>query len=193
MKTTAIILAGGKSSRFGSDKSLLHWKDRPIMERLAEECQRFADEVLIISNQNSKFVLPGIRELSDQYPGMGPLAGLHAGLLEASGESVFLTACDMPFLDGILAKELISYLRNWEAVVPCSGTLIQPLYSAMVRDKALPIAERMLSQGERKMKRFFGTLRTCYWDCPRQEVFYNMNYPADYERLLAGERKDACG
>lgn len=193
MKTTAIILAGGKSRRFGSDKSLLRWQGQPIVERLAQECSSFADEVLIISNQPAKFCIPGVRELSDRYPGLGPLGGIHAGLLEASGESVFVTACDMPLLKAEMAQELLARLKGWDAVVPRDGERLQPLFSAMAREQGLKTAEEMLQQGEKRMRTFFRQMHTCYWDCPGWEVFYNMNYPADYERLLAGERKDACG
>jgi molybdopterin-guanine dinucleotide biosynthesis protein A len=77
-KTTAIILAGGKSSRFGGDKTILPLGNRLLIHHLVEACNKFADEVLIIGNQQNKFAIEGVREISDIFKEMGPLGGFHA-------------------------------------------------------------------------------------------------------------------
>ncbi len=192
MKATAIILAGGKSSRFGSDKSLLMWNNQLIMKTLVDSCRTFADEILIVSNQENKFGIQGTKELRDIYPEMGPLGGLHAGLNAATHERVFLTACDMPLLNTELAKKILYQLTAYEAVVPCCEGRFHPMFTAFRRTPALFVADHMLSQGERKMLMLIKKLSTCYWECSVEEeqAFYNMNYLEDYRRLIGDYGKE---
>lgn len=188
MGVTAIILAGGKSSRFGRDKSLLQLNRKPLMQHLTEQCAAFADEILIISNQENKFGLPGIRELQDHYRDMGPLGGIHAGLCAASNPHIFVTACDMPFFHAGLAQRMLASLNVYEAVLPCHHTYFEPLFSAMRKDRALAEAESLLANGDRKVLLLFDRLHTHCRECDGEElnVFYNINYPEDYVRLASG-------
>lgn len=210
MGTTAIILAGGKSSRFGTDKSLLRWNDKRIVEYMAQQCADFAEEILVVSNQPCKFGLEGVRELSDIFRDKGPLGGIHAGLAAAAYEKVFVTACDMPLFQPALAVRLIKSLETgvyraetYEAAIPrCKGRL-QPLFSALRRTPALRAAEELLKQDQRKLRMLFTKLHTCYMDMEAMgypdddgkamDIFYNINYPADYEALLAGWIKEGNG
>ena len=192
MKTTAMILAGGKSSRFGRDKSLLILNGQRIVEYLVEQCYQFADEVLIVSNSDAKFRIPGVRELSDIYPEKGPLGGIHAGLTHAKGDTVFVTACDMPMFDLELARELVALSSEYEAALPVADGRLQPLFAMLRRAPALRAAERMLYSDHRKLRFLYDRLKTCYLCRPVQEepkdLFFNINYPADFERLVSGER-----
>lgn len=95
-KTTAIILAGGKSSRFGADKKTLPWGNRLIIHHLVEACNKFADEVLIISNQQNKFAIEGVREISDIFKEKGPLGGFHTGMEAARYDKIFLPPATYP-------------------------------------------------------------------------------------------------
>ena len=195
MGVTAIILAGGKSSRFGRDKSLLVLDSKLLVRHLADCCATFADEILIISNQDQKFGFPGIRELSDRYTNMGPLGGIHAGLCEASHEHIFVTACDMPFFQVSLAETLLARLHIYDAAMPCHHALCEPLFSAMRRTEALAAAEMLLQQGDRKVLLLFDRINTFCWNCTEEDIhiFYNINYPDDYDRLTAGIQHQKTG
>lgn len=192
MKTTAIILAGGKSSRFGRDKSMLVWNGRRIMEHLVERCSDIADEVLVVSNAKEKFGIPGVCELTDIYKGMGPLGGIHAGLRRASHDTVFVTACDMPLFHPELAEKLLSYSTRYEAAVPVANGRIQPLFAMLKKTPALLVAESMLRADQRRLRGLYEQLHTCYYSQHEQaedpDLFFNINYPADFERLVSGER-----
>ncbi len=183
---TALILAGGKSSRFGSDKSLLILNQKLIVQHLVECCSSFADEVLIVSNQDAKFGLPGIRELHDIYPDMGPLGGIHAGLCAAKNDYIFVSACDMPFFDEFLAKCMLSQLDEYQAVLPYYQNKYEPLFSALRRDKALSVTEYLLQHNKKRMMLLFEQLETYCWECTKEEHenFYNINYREDYFKLL---------
>lgn len=186
MGTTALILAGGKSSRFGSDKSLLMLHKKLIVQHLVDCCTHFADEVFIISNHKNKFGIDGIYEICDCYQSMGPLGGIHAGLRTSANEKIFVTACDMPFFQISLAEKMLQLLDVYDAVIPCFQNQYEPLFSAMRRDAALPVAENMLRKNQKRMMQMFTQLHTYAWSCTEQEHknFYNINYKEDYKQLL---------
>ena len=106
-KMTAVILAGGKSSRFGRDKSLLTVDGRLLLERSLDNWGSLFAEVIIVSESGGKFsFLKDVKETADIYRGRGPLGGVHAGLKLSSSPWSFVAACDMPHID----KELIAHL-----------------------------------------------------------------------------------
>lgn len=143
----------------------------------------------MVSNAPCKFGLPGVREVSDRYKEKGPLGGIHAGLMAASFETVFVTACDMPFFHPELAVRLLDYIKDYEAAVPRSGDRMQPLFSALRRTPALREAGELLQSDRRRLRTLFERLDTfCLdLDCGETDIFYNINYQADYEKLLAGD------
>lgn len=165
------------------------WKNQLIIQRLVDSCKTFAEEILIVSNQENKFGIQGTKELSDIHPHMGPLGGLHAGLSAAKYEQIFLTACDMPLLDTYLARQLLQQLEFYEASVPSCDGHFHPMFTAFRRTPALMVSDTLLRQGEGKMMLLLGKLHTCYWECSNEEeqAFYNMNYLDDYHRLIAGD------
>lgn len=187
---TSIILAGGKSRRFGSDKTLLRWRGEGLVQHIAGECRRFSDEVLVVSNAPGKFGhVPGIRELSDIYPGSGPLGGIHAGLFHAKNATCFVTACDMPFFDVALARRLLEAGVGYDAAVPKENGKASPLFGVYGR-VALPVAEAMLREGQLAVWRLCARLNTRYlapeeWpaESRRKAALYNINRPEDLERL----------
>lgn len=132
---TAVILAGGKSTRMGFDKQLIKIDDRYLIEILVEELSREFSEIIIISNDHSvyddmNFNCDVILE-KDMISGKGPLCGLYSALYHSSSEYIFLTACDMPYIN----LEYIKYLKseivsnnNISAVVSEKGKWVEPFY-----------------------------------------------------------------
>lgn len=185
-KTTAIILAGGKSSRFGADKTTLPWGNRLIIHHLVEACNKFADEVLIISNQQNKFAIEGVREISDIFKEKGPLGGFHAGMEAARYDKIFFTACDMPLFNLELAQKLLTQLdQGAEAAIPRHGERTEPLFSAILRPAALSKATAMLQQDNRRLMDFFRQLNTSYLECQEEDFQFNLNRQEDYQSFLA--------
>lgn len=185
-KITAIILAGGKSSRFGADKTALHWGDRLIIHHLVDVCKQFADEVLIVSNQQNKFAIEGVPEISDVFKGKGPLGGFHAGMEAARYDKIFFTACDMPLFNLELAQKLLTQLDTGaEASIPRHGERTEPLFSAIFRPAAMSTATTMLQQDNRRLMDFFRQLNTSYVECQEEDFQFNLNRQEDYQAFLA--------
>jgi molybdopterin-guanine dinucleotide biosynthesis protein A len=209
IRASAVVLARGKSTRFGADtdKTLLTWRGISLVERAVRECLALRslfeeigeiEEILLAGNADAKFSLfslPGVREIKDVYRGSGPLGGIHAGLFCARNGTVFVTACDMPFFQAKLARRLLELSDGYDAVVPVDGGRPQPL-CAVYKKSVLPAAEALLLAGERSVRGLYSKVRTRYaardaWGDvlgilpEEQDVFFNINDREDYRRLLA--------
>ena len=114
------------------------------------------------------------------------------GLKQARHDTVFVTACDMPLFHPELARKLLSYVPQYEAAVPVIDDRIQPLFAVLRRTPALLVAESMLRADPRRLRGLYEQLHTCYYSQYEQgedsDLFFNINYPADFERLVSGER-----
>ncbi|MGB3368864.1 MAG: molybdenum cofactor guanylyltransferase [Acidaminobacteraceae bacterium] len=138
---TAVILAGGRSTRMGFDKQLIKIDDRFLIEILVEKLSREFDEIIIISNDHSvysnmNFECKVIIE-KDMITGKGPLCGLYSALYHSSSEYIFLMACDMPYINLDYIKYLkLEILRNKRVlgIVSEKGKWIEPFYGFYSKD-----------------------------------------------------------
>jgi len=186
---TAIILAGGKSRRFGRDKTLLEINGSRVMDIIVEKCRPLFSEILIAGGERLDFDIPGVPALRDTYPGIGPLGGIHAGLREATSEVCFVTACDMPNFQVPLIKRLLEASDDCDAVVLKTGERTHPLF-AVYKKSILPTVERMISQNIYSVLRLLDEIRVGYIQLPTKgenptsAPIFNINYKEDYEAFV---------
>ena len=136
-------------------------------------------------------------EDSPRYAGLGPLAGLHAGLRAAQREWNMLLACDLPSLNTRLLQAMFAYPREYAALVPrLRGGLTEPLHAIYNRTACLPAIEANLQAGIYPMRAMFAQVNTAYIDEPDLRrydpdltSFSNINTPVDMQRVgRAAER-----
>ncbi|AZU64654.1 molybdenum cofactor guanylyltransferase [Neobacillus mesonae] len=189
MQAAAIILSGGKSSRMGTNKSLLKINNKMNIERIRDKIKPVFDDIILVTNDSQAYEFLGVKMTGDQYPGMGPLAGLHAGLEASSHEVNLVVACDMPFVSAELAEIMVSYCRDVDAVVPVVDGKEHPLFAVYKKDLAAAAA-KCIKEGRRRMKHLLDDVRVRYVtendftdfnDIEIQRIFFNMNHPQDYE------------
>jgi molybdopterin-guanine dinucleotide biosynthesis protein A len=189
---TVVILAGGKSTRFRRDKTLLKLDGaRLLIETIVDRCRGLFDEILIMSNRENKFGIEGTAECSDLFPNLGPIGGIHGGLRFMKGERALVAACDMPFFDIVLAEKMLALSDGCEAVVPRDGEWMQPLFAVYTKS-SLPVFEAHISRGTKRPLEVIRNLRTRYIDRDEWEVmeehkgrdiFYNINCQKDLLNL----------
>jgi len=126
---TGVILAGGRSSRFGSNKALVLIDHKPIIQRIAELMTGLFSECLLVTNTPAEYAFLSLPATHDRYPGLGPLAGIQAALLQISTPRAFIVACDMPYL----SRELIRYLcalhgEKYDVIIPWLKRGQEPLF-----------------------------------------------------------------
>lgn len=185
---TALILAGGQSRRMGRDKLKLTLSGEALLPRAVRRFAAVFDRVLVSVADPGCWPELGEQRVYDRYPGCGPLAGLHAGLL-AAGEPVFLTGADMPFADPEKAAELMCRCGDHAAcVLQDAEGRWEPLFGCY-RPAVLEQAEAMLAAGRRSMGALLAAVDTLYlspgalgWGAASR-LLLNVNHPADYEKL----------
>ncbi|SNB46005.1 formate dehydrogenase accessory sulfurtransferase FdhD [Geobacter sp. DSM 9736] len=191
---TGVILAGGSSSRMGSNKALLPYGNATLIETLHRQLDRLFDEVIVVTNSPEEYAFLPCRKVPDLSAERGVLAGIHAGAVQASCDKVFVVACDMPFLNPHLIRHMVSMAGSRDAVIPCSATGCEPLHALYTR-AAVKKLEEFLVSGPRKMMEVIGLLNTSLVSSedvarfdPAYRSFLNINTPEEYSRLV-----EACG
>lgn len=152
---SAVILAGGRSRRFGSPKAEATFHGQPLLARVVEAVTSVASEIVVVCAPGQQLRAPAasvpIRRVDDETPYLGPMAGLLTGLRTVAGEWVFVVGCDMPLLTGSILGRLADARDSVEAVVPRIDGRLQPLAALYRRDSALAALEIAWSNGERSL------------------------------------------
>lgn len=186
----AVVLAGGRSSRFGRDKLAEPIDGRPLLHHAIAAVQAVADEVVVVAAPGLDPVVPaGVRVVHDPAAFEGPLAGLSAGLaaLDADVDRVVVVAGDMPTLEPAVLSRLLAGLGPSVELAQLEvGGASVPLPMAVRRDVALGAARRSLADGERRLRSLSGVLRTAVidestWrlDDPAGATLRDIDIPAD--------------
>jgi molybdopterin-guanine dinucleotide biosynthesis protein A len=159
MFSTAVILAGGASRRMGFDKQTLSFDGRPLIERTVELFRELFDDIVIVTDRPQLYRDKKVRVVSDVFPGCGPMAGIHAGLLQAKSLFVYVIGCDMPYPEpnyiNLMKRKLESAAAN--SVAGCmmrrdTGCLepLNAFYNVALTDAMA----RSLENGERSLQSF---------------------------------------
>lgn len=129
--STAIINAGGKSLRMGTDKAFIKLSGKTLLDIIIANVRLCFDEVILVVNEPNKYC--GYRDITiveDCIKGVGPIAGLYTGLREAHSEYCFFIACDMPLIN----YEYIEYMKmeisthGYDAIITQRQKGIEPFH-----------------------------------------------------------------
>jgi molybdenum cofactor guanylyltransferase len=185
--STAIVLAGGRSSRMGTPKALLAFDGQPLIIHVVSTLQRLFGEVVVVAAPGQDLPPMPVTLVRDEVAHQGPVGGLCYGLRAATGDVCFVTSCDSAFLNPSLVSHLVSRIAEHDVVVPRWEGRFQPLH-AVYRRSVLPLLEGQLARGELRPVFLFDKVQTLQIDedeirrCdPEGLSFFNMNTPEDYE------------
>ncbi len=152
------LLAGGKSSRMGADKAFLDFGGGTLLDRALGVLKSACGSVTIIGDP-AKFAVAG-PVIADVFPGCGPLAGIHAALVNSRAELNVILAVDMPYVSAELVGFLLGAAEDSGAIVtvPRTRAGFQPLCAVFRRDFAAT-AEQALREGNYKIDATFAGVR----------------------------------
>lgn len=172
------VLAGGRSSRMGTNKALIEIGGRPLVARAAELVAAVANPVAIVGDPKMYAEL-GYWVVADNFPGCGPLAGIEAALAATESEWNVIVACDMPALEAVVLEALFRSLEEPGAdcampVLPDGS--VEPLCSVFHR-RCLGEVRAALSAGKRRVNGAVSAVR--YVRVAHPEPFANLNTPED--------------
>lgn len=189
---TAIILAGGKSSRMGFDKQLLKIDERRLMDSLIHKLNKEFDDIIIVTNRPELYIGLSHKITTDVLKNKGPLGGIHAGLKQSSSKYTFVVACDMPNINmeyiGYMKNELVN-LNSYGCVTEF-GEWIEP-FSSFYSIDLIDHIERYLKTNRRSINGLIKDLNITYIAedearkySPNWDMFLNLNTKEDLNNYL---------
>ncbi|GFO56708.1 hypothetical protein GMSM_37150 [Geomonas sp. Red276] len=186
---TAVILAGGQSRRMGRNKAVLPYGGVPLIERIYRQVNELCADTVVVTNTPELYPFLPCPKVKDLYPGMGPLAGIHAALTHSRTRYILTVACDMPWISPALFRALAREARGWDVVIPEGDHGMEPLHALYSRD-CLPAIEAMLQQERRRVVSFFDQVRVKVFPMeqtarhdPSLRAFRNINTVQEYLAL----------
>jgi molybdopterin-guanine dinucleotide biosynthesis protein A len=182
---TGIILAGGKSLRYGRNKALVEVDGVRLIERVISVMRPLFKNLMIITNTPREYDYLQLPMHEDVIKGLGPLGGVYTGLESMSSKSGFFVACDMPFLQRDLICHMVEIMGDFDAVVPKVDWKIEPLHAIYTRN-CLPAIKKLIDAQGYQIIKFFENIRVRYvkeeeirsFDS-RLKSFLNVNSPEE--------------
>lgn len=193
---SAVILAGGSSTRMGVDKALMQVNDMTIIERLVMlMSDRFA-EIFISANDAAAYKFLGLPVVSDFFLNAGPLAGIHAGLKSSPTDKNFIISCDLPLVDTATIDYIVGYETGRAIVIPSENGKLHTLCGVYDK-KCMEYIENVFrdfnqgisGNGKTRKLSIRGLIENVgaeiinFENLPfyNKEIFFNMNDSKDYE------------
>lgn len=185
---SAVLLAGGLSSRMGTNKALLRFDDgTTVIERIANVAAQACDEVVLVTNTPADYAFLHLPTVIDAYPGAGSLGGICTGLLHSSRPRVLALSCDVPLVQVGLLRYLLGRQIDQDFVVPLVAGRQQPLLAVYAKT-CLPVMRAQIEAGDLMVRHALQKLHGSV--LPQEELrpewlpsFHNMNTPQDWEAL----------
>ena len=183
-----VVLVGGESRRYGRNKALEFFQGERLIDRQVRTVGSLFSEVLVITNEPDLYLHLDVTIVRDVIPRQGPLGGIYTGLLFAQGKSIFVTACDMPFVQAAVVNRMVQLATDYDVVVPEKIEGLEPLH-AIYSSRCLPHIEKMLAEGTLQVINFFPAVKVCRLSSkeigqldPLGLSFFNINTADDMDR-----------
>ncbi|MGR3177699.1 MAG: molybdenum cofactor guanylyltransferase [Candidatus Anammoxibacter sp.] len=191
---TAIILVGGKSRRMGTNKAFLDFKGETFLKRQINLLSNIFDEIIISANSLSEYKKFNLPVIKDIYPERGPLGGIYTGLMNSSSFYTFVLACDMPFVESKLIKQLETYTKmkseKYDVIVPENGKQLEPLHAFYSQNCIEPI-KNQIEDNNLKIINFFSKVKVKKVAIPNvagldntRNSLSNLNTPEEYKKEI---------
>jgi molybdopterin-guanine dinucleotide biosynthesis protein A len=195
---SALILAGGRATRMGGiAKHEIIVQGETILARQSKLLRPLVNDILV----SAPGEIEGFRTVRDVHDGIGPLAGISAGLAATTSHWLFIVAGDMPYLSGMLVCQMLEFVEmaggrseedgaptfeNIHAVGVKKDKLPEPLFSIVRVPRARVVVAAMIAAGDFKASRMLEALNPCYVPAkiaracdPDLLTLHNINEPSD--------------
>jgi molybdopterin-guanine dinucleotide biosynthesis protein A len=188
------VLAGGRSTRFGSDKLTAVYRGKPLLHLAIGALGEVCDEVVVVlSPAGEELTLPEgvtVRFARDANEGEGPLAGLYAGLMASRTELVLVAGGDMPELQPPVLREMLRVARKGEAdaVALADGDRVRPLPCVLRMLEGLDATHTLLHMGGRRLRSLVEAIHPAVIDevtwtalDPERRTLFDVDEPDDLD------------
>ena len=188
-EVSGVVLAGGRSSRYGKNKAFVKVHGTPLIERVLDSMQTIFHHVIIITNTPDEYSYLNLPMYQDIIKGLGPLGGIYTGLKMIPDDAGFFVACDMPFLNQELIRHIVEIKGDFDVIVPRISGKIEALYG-LYSKRCLDKIEDLINARRYQVIRFFPEASVRYVDeddvkrfDPDLRSFLNINRPDELKRF----------
>jgi molybdopterin-guanine dinucleotide biosynthesis protein A len=197
LSRSAIILAGGFSSRFGQDKGLLQLANKPLIRHVLEAINNVVEEKIVVASSKSqaenymRVLGSNVNVLIDADKAQSPLVGALTGFKEAHEKYAVLLPCDTPLVSRDVVSLLFELCINRNAAIPrWPNGYIEPLQAVYCAEPAYEAAKSALSEGKLNLQSMVNKLRGVRYIStlvlqqlePELRTFFNINTPLDLKK-----------
>ena len=192
MDISCIILAGGKSIRFGHDKVLERIGNTSLLEQVISHVEPISKDIIIVTAKERTFAQlanhPKVKIVNDILPGKGSLGGIYTGLIKSESFYNLVVAADMPFLNESLLRYMIKVADGYDFILPHVNRWYEPLHAVYSKNCISPI-KSILEQDKKVIVELFNYVKVRYVEAkeidqfdPKHLSFFNINTREDLER-----------
>ncbi|MBW2119793.1 MAG: molybdenum cofactor guanylyltransferase [Deltaproteobacteria bacterium] len=186
---TGVILAGGKSSRYGTNKALAKINGIPLIENVIRVMGSLFQDLVLITNTPDEYAYLELPMYEDLIKGLGPIGGIYTALNSITNDAGFFVACDMPSLNPDLIRHMVGIRDDFDVVVPEIAGKVEALHALYARG-CIPAVRRLIELREYQVFRFFPGVSVRHvqenelrrFD-PELKSFFNVNKPDELGRL----------
>jgi len=190
----ALILAGGENKRIPFIKGFLETAEGRIVEVTIQRLRKVFNRIILSTNTPEYYYYLGLPMVGDIIRVKGPMTGIFSALSLPDVSAVFVTACDMPDINGILIKYIAGrWMSEYDAVVPVFNNEPQPLFGVYSK-RAARRMEEALHHEKRSLRGFLRDCNVLYIQeteirkiDPEGRSFVNINTMQDFEKETGGK------
>ncbi|MDR3354019.1 MAG: molybdenum cofactor guanylyltransferase [Synergistaceae bacterium] len=178
---SAVVLAGGRSSRMRTDKALLMLGEKNFLETILRTLSIFPD-VMISAADSERYKKIHARIVADIYRETGPIGGIYSSLVAGEHEYLFVTACDTPFLSVSLIDEICRAAEGFQCCVAREGNGRVHSLCGVYHKSMIPILKEQIENGRYKIALAYDKIRIKYFDLSPQQTaeLKNFNTKEEY-------------
>ena len=192
---TAVILAGGQSSRFGEPKAFARVNNQTLLDMALTLGSEISSQRMLILKEKPSADIPGVECYADVIKDCGPLAGIYTALLHCNTTWAAILPCDMPMLSAVVYHHLYSFRSTNRPVVAVSGFGLEPLVSIWPKKNCGMIGD-MLMDGEYTLQTCMRELAAVHVKIPeatsrlKPSIFSNVNFKDDLVKINRTFKKE---
>ncbi len=184
MSVTGIILAGGKSSRMGTEKGLQELCGKPLITYAIRVLSGFCSEI-IISSSSDAYQSFSFEVVADEFPGIGPMGGIYSALKHSKTEKNLVLSCDLPFVSEELMSFILENSAGYQVAVPWLGNQHYEPLCGFYNISLLDRIESYIQNGNYKLPDLFEEISinrliiSSSLEFYKEHLFLNVNSKSD--------------
>lgn len=185
-----ILLAGGKSSRMGSDKASLPLGETTLAGSLKAQLDKYCDNLLVSIARDKQSPIENVRVVVDKIDGKGPLAGIYSSLTESNSRVSLVVACDIPYVHPMLVRKMLMFCNDYDIVVPSFKTdTVEPMMAVYTK-ACLGAIESLIDRNVLRVKDLFTICKTKIIAWSDNTWYANLNTRNEYEAYCNANAKN---